>query len=94
MIFSILILDNYDGDFKIHFGPQIEKILGFESLNLGIIFIIYLVLLSIFCVNSINIYAGISGLETGQAIIIALSLAVENLFCMLYRDDYIQNLYR
>ena len=94
MIFSILILDNYNGDFKIHFGSKIESIIGFESLNLSYIFVLYLVLLSIFCVNSINIYAGISGLETGQAIIIALSLSVENLYCMLYQDDYLENLYR
>lgn len=94
MIFSILILDNYTGDFRVHLAPFLSNLFGFESIPLGPIFLLYLVLLSIFCVNSINIYAGISGLETGQSLIIGLSLMLENLFCMLYRDDFKENLYR
>ena len=94
MIFSILILDNYTGDLNIHFPPSISNLLGFESLYLGPIHALYLILLSIFCVNSINIYAGISGLETGQSIILGLSICAENLFCMLFRDDFRENFFR
>ena len=35
-------------------------------------------MLAIFCTNSINIYAGINGLEVGQSIIIAGSIAIFN----------------
>lgn len=36
-------------------------------------------LLAVFCTNSINIYAGINGLEVGQSIIIGISVALYNL---------------
>ena len=36
-------------------------------------------LLAIFCTNSINIYAGVNGLESGQVVVMALSVAVFNL---------------
>lgn len=41
---------------------------------LGALFYVYIGMLAVFCTNSINIYAGINGLEVGQAIIIALSV--------------------
>ena len=56
-------------------------------MDLGFLFYLYMVLLCIFCINSINIYAGISGLETGQSIIIAISLIIENIFCIWEHDD-------
>lgn len=46
---------------------------------LGIIFKIYITLLSVFCTNAINIYAGINGLEVGQSLVIAMSLILYNL---------------
>lgn len=36
-------------------------------------------LLTVFCTNSINIYAGVNGLEVGQAIVIGASLILFNL---------------
>jgi len=36
-------------------------------------------MLSIFCMNSINIYAGINGLEVGQSIIIGFFVMIHNL---------------
>ena len=42
--------------------------------ELGLWFFIYMGLLSVFCTNAINIYAGINGLECGQAYIIACSI--------------------
>jgi len=48
-------------------------------LELGIFYQIYLLLLAIFCTNSINILAGINGLEVGQSFIIATSVVVHNL---------------
>jgi len=36
-------------------------------------------MLSIFCMNSINIYAGINGLEVGQSIIIGFFVMIHDL---------------
>jgi len=47
--------------------------------DLGILYRIYLLLLAIFCTNSINILAGINGLEVGQSVVIATSIIIHNL---------------
>lgn len=52
--------------------------LPFELVTLGIFFYIFLMLIAIFCTNAINIYAGVNGLECGQAVVIAASLALNN----------------
>lgn len=46
--------------------------------DLGIGYYIYMALLSIFCTNAINIYAGINGLEAGQSVVIGLFVAIHN----------------
>lgn len=51
-------------------------------IELGYLFLIFMGLLSVFCTNSINILAGINGLECGQAYIIAASILFFKLFEM------------
>lgn len=46
--------------------------------NLGYGYYIYMAMLSIFCTNAINIYAGINGLEAGQVAVIAVFVIVHN----------------
>lgn len=48
-------------------------------LNLGPLYYVYMSLLSTFCTNSINILAGINGSEVSQALIIALSVILNDL---------------
>lgn len=48
------------------------------SINIGVLYYIYMGMLAIFCTNAINIHAGINGIEAGQSLIIALSVAVFN----------------
>ena len=48
-------------------------------INLGPLYYLYMSLLSTFCTNSINILAGINGAETSQALVIAVSLIVNDL---------------
>lgn len=36
-------------------------------------------MLAVFCTNAINILAGINGLEVGQSIVIAISIAIFNI---------------
>lgn len=49
------------------------------SINLGILYHVYMGMLAVFCTNAINIYAGINGLEAGQSFIIALSIIAHNI---------------
>lgn len=48
------------------------------SLNLGILYYIYMGMLAVFCTNAINILAGVNGLEVGQSVVIAISIAIFN----------------
>lgn len=43
--------------------------------NFGALYLVYLVLLCVFCTNSINILAGINGVEVGQSLVIAVASA-------------------
>ncbi|RWS24380.1 UDP-N-acetylglucosamine--dolichyl-phosphate N-acetylglucosaminephosphotransferase-like protein [Leptotrombidium deliense] len=56
----------------------LPKQFGF-SINLGILYYIYMFMLAIFCTNAINIYAGINGLEAGQSVVIATSIIIYNI---------------
>mmetsp|Transcript_254 Transcript_254/g.459 ORF Transcript_254/g.459 Transcript_254/m.459 type:complete len:301 (+) Transcript_254:54-956(+) len=58
---------------------------GGAIIELGYVFLLYMGLLSVFCTNAINIYAGINGLEVGQSYIIACSL----LFFKLYEIPHV-----
>ncbi|KAG9098064.1 tunicamycin resistance protein [Ceratobasidium sp. UAMH 11750] len=49
------------------------------GLELGPLYYLYMALLSTFTTNSINILAGMNGLEAGQALIIAVSVALNDL---------------
>ena len=53
---------------------------GGNIIELGHFFLLFMGLLAVFCTNSINIYAGINGLECGQSYVIACSI----LFFKLY----------
>lgn len=44
----------------------------------GILYYVYMGMLAVFCTNAINILSGVNGLETGQSLIIALSVLIFN----------------
>lgn len=44
----------------------------------GILYYVYMGMLAVFCTNAINILAGINGVEAGQSLIIAVSIAIFN----------------
>ncbi|KAF7791420.1 hypothetical protein EIP86_002436 [Pleurotus ostreatoroseus] len=56
--------------------------------NLGPLYYLYMSLLSTFSTNSINILAGINGSETSQALVIALSLIVNDLLYLPWPVDF------
>ena len=47
-------------------------------IDIGYLYYVYMAMLIIFCTNSINIYAGINGLEVGQSLVIGLAIMVHN----------------
>lgn len=49
------------------------------SLDLSYGYYLYLSLLAVFCTNAINIVAGINGIESGQGLLISLSVMAHNI---------------
>ncbi|XP_034474386.1 UDP-N-acetylglucosamine--dolichyl-phosphate N-acetylglucosaminephosphotransferase [Drosophila innubila] len=59
--------------------PNFARGLFGTSVNIGILYYIFMGSLAVFCTNAINILAGINGLEVGQSLIIAASVLLFNL---------------
>merc|ERR1719259_337168 len=57
----------------------VQSWLGRQTIDLGILYYVFMGMLAVFCTNAINILAGINGLEVGQSVVIAASIAVFNL---------------
>nr|XP_027198336.1 UDP-N-acetylglucosamine--dolichyl-phosphate N-acetylglucosaminephosphotransferase-like [Dermatophagoides pteronyssinus] len=65
----------------------LRSLLGF-SIDLNLVYYVYLSLLAVFCTNAINILAGINGLETGQSLLICLSIIVYNCVELVRQTDH------
>uniref|UniRef100_A0A183BLH5 UDP-N-acetylglucosamine--dolichyl-phosphate N-acetylglucosaminephosphotransferase n=1 Tax=Globodera pallida TaxID=36090 RepID=A0A183BLH5_GLOPA len=52
---------------------------GVSYLELGPFYYVFILLLVVFCTNAINIIAGINGVEVGQSLVIASSIAMFNI---------------
>lgn len=50
-----------------------------SSVDIGLLYYLYMGMLAVFCTNAINILAGVNGLEAGQSIVIAVSIIIFNL---------------
>ncbi len=91
-IATLPLLCAYDGSTSIIIPPPLSLLLSewlnsesialndgeFLLIDLGIIYFLYMGLLSVFCTNAINIYAGINGLEAGQTLVMAVALLYLN----------------
>lgn len=55
-----------------------------EYVDLGLWYYVYMAAVAIFCPNCINIYAGVNGLEVGQALIMALCLLLNDLLYIVF----------
>lgn len=72
--FAVLpLLAVYDGSTHVEVIAPFSWLLG-EQLQLGKLYLLYIVLLGIYQTNTINIFAGINGLEVGQSIVAAAGL--------------------
>jgi len=76
-IASLPLLVAYSGPTYI-VVPSIFRFFA-TQIELGPLYIVYMGLLSVFCTNAMNIYAGINGLEAGQSFIIGCAIMIHNL---------------
>ncbi|SCM24677.1 UDP-N-acetylglucosamine--dolichyl-phosphate N-acetylglucosaminephosphotransferase, putative [Plasmodium chabaudi chabaudi] len=76
---SLPLLLCYSGETNIRIPNFLIFIFKKKIINIGFFYYIYIILLSVFCTNTINIYAGINGLEIGQTLIISIFISIHNL---------------
>ncbi|KAK6941769.1 Glycosyl transferase, family 4 [Dillenia turbinata] len=75
---ALPLLMAYAGHTTIVIPKPLIPYVGLEVLDLGWIYKLYMGMLAVFCTNSINIHAGINGLEVGQTIVIACAILIHN----------------
>eukprot|EP01060_Flectonema_neradi_P001771 TRINITY_DN11107_c0_g1_i1.p1 TRINITY_DN11107_c0_g1~~TRINITY_DN11107_c0_g1_i1.p1 ORF type:complete len:424 (+),score=56.22 TRINITY_DN11107_c0_g1_i1:83-1273(+) len=69
---------SYDGSTTMLLPKPVVDFVGTSSVDLGFLYVIAMSLVCVFCTNSINILAGVNGLEVGQSIVIGLSIMAHN----------------
>ena len=87
---ALPLLLSYAGSTTILVPRPIRRLLGDDSdlLELGWIYYLYMFLMVIFCSNSINIHAGINGLEAGQSAVIAAAIVLLNVSTIVATGTY------
>ncbi|KAJ0695316.1 putative UDP-N-acetylglucosamine--dolichyl-phosphate N-acetylglucosaminephosphotransferase [Helianthus annuus] len=78
-IAALPLLMAYAGHTTIMIPKPLVEYVGTEILDLGWIYKLYMGLLAVFCTNSINIHAGINGLEVGQTVVISFAILIHNI---------------
>ncbi|KAM3690988.1 hypothetical protein ACB094_09G161300 [Castanea mollissima] len=76
---ALPLLMAYAGHTTIIIPKPLTPYVGLEILDLGWIYKLYMGLLAVFCTNSINIHAGLNGLEVGQTVVIASAILIHNI---------------
>ncbi|MCO5558354.1 hypothetical protein L7F22_011935 [Adiantum nelumboides] len=67
---ALPLLMAYAGGTTVLVPKPLQGFIGFDILNLGWVYKLYMGFLAVFCTNAINIHAGINGLEVGQTVVI------------------------
>lgn len=79
-IASLPLLIAYGGGTGVVVPKPLRGLCGLPSyLELGMLYKMYMVMLVIFCTNSINILAGVNGLEAGQTFVVSCAVLIHNL---------------
>ncbi|KAK6754195.1 hypothetical protein RB195_013288 [Necator americanus] len=58
-----------------------------SSINIHFLYYIFMCMVVVFCTNAINILAGVNGLESGQALVVAMSVVIFNLIQVSRLED-------
>lgn len=75
------LLVAYSGTTLIIVPQPLRDFLGL-SIELGLLYHVYMLLLAVFCTNAINIYAGVNGIEISQSLVIAAAALTHNIIVM------------
>lgn len=75
---ALPLLMAYAGGTSVLIPKPLQGVAGFEILDLGWVYKLYMGFLAVFCTNAINIHAGINGLEVGQTVVICCGVLVHN----------------
>ncbi|XP_073013343.1 uncharacterized protein [Typha latifolia] len=75
---ALPLLMAYAGHTSIIIPKPLIPYVGVAVLDLGWIYKLYMGMLAVFCTNSINIHAGLNGLEVGQTIVISAAILIHN----------------
>ena len=87
-IASLPLIVAYSGTTLIIVPEPLRVYLGL-SLELGILYKIYMMMLGVFCTNAINIYAGVNGIEAGQSLVIASAALTHNFIVIFIKEIYL-----
>ncbi|XP_050230235.1 uncharacterized protein LOC126679283 [Mercurialis annua] len=86
-IAALPLLMAYAGHTTIIIPKPLSPYVGLEVLDLGWMYKLYMGLLAVFCTNSINIHAGLNGLEVGQTVVIASAILIHNIMQIGASED-------
>ncbi|WOL16859.1 hypothetical protein Cni_G25647 [Canna indica] len=75
---TLPLLMAYAGHTTIIIPKPLIQYVGAAVLDLGWIYKLYMGMLAVFCTNSINIHAGLNGLEIGQTVVISAAVLFHN----------------
>ncbi|KAJ9449750.1 UDP-N-acetylglucosamine--dolichyl-phosphate N-acetylglucosaminephosphotransferase [Diplonema papillatum] len=78
MLATVPLMLSYDGSTTVLLPKPLCDYVA-PNFDVGILYVVAMSLICVFCTNSINILAGVNGLEVGQSIVIGLSVLVHNL---------------
>uniref|UniRef100_A0A061R2T3 UDP-N-acetylglucosamine--dolichyl-phosphate N-acetylglucosaminephosphotransferase n=1 Tax=Tetraselmis sp. GSL018 TaxID=582737 RepID=A0A061R2T3_9CHLO len=80
LLASLPLLVAYSGGTSVVIPRPLRDAFGApEFLELGFAYKVYMMLLACFCANSINILAGVNGLEAGQTLVLGFAFLLHNL---------------
>jgi UDP-N-acetylglucosamine--dolichyl-phosphate N-acetylglucosaminephosphotransferase len=88
MFIALPLVAVYDGGTSIVVPLPLRDLLGSHIIHLGHLYLVAIILISVFCCNSINILAGVNGVEVGQSIVLALAQMTLNFVYMFDKTDH------
>lgn len=86
-IASVPVLVAYKGLTCVVVPKLLRSFIGGNLVDLDFLYYIYMGMLAIFCTNTINIYAGLNGLEVGQSIVIGSFILMHNIIEMKLNEE-------
>ena len=86
-IASVPVLVAYKGLTCVVVPKLLQGVVGGHLVDLEFLYYIYMGMLAIFCTNTINIHAGLNGLEVGQSIVIGSFILMHNIIEMKLNEE-------